>query len=778
MLLFTLGTFLLVVALVAALIAATSYGMLIYGQRAALVWGRAGVWTALGAMLLAALLLVMLFLLGRYEFDYVFNYSSIDLETRYKLSALWAGQQGSFMVWSLVGLAAAPLLIRRSRAFEPFVLLPLMFTQVVIIGLMFIRNPFALRLNTGGEIIYAADGRGLNELLHNPWMVIHPPVLFLGYGLLAIPFAYAIAGLWRRDYDGWARAALPWTITAWVVLSTALTLGGYWAYETLGWGGYWAWDPVENASLLPWLTSSALIHGLLVQRAHGGLRRTNLLLALGTYVLVFYASFLTRSGVLSEFSVHSFTEEGLERAMASALVVGLAVSSWMLVRRWREIPVHQLSTRLLSRDSLFVLGMLSFVIVMVIVALGTSMPLISRVPALRDGLREFFSRAFDIDASSDGRFSLRPLFFSKTTPPLGLVIIGLTTIAPLLGWRGGNIRLFVRALRLPAVGAVAATVAAVLLGVQTPLNLAYIGFGAFALGTNLTMIIRTLRSGWMRIGGYVAHIGAALLVIGFVGSSAYSTPEERLSIPVGETQQVYGYNVTFDGYATRVTSQGAEKGVLALSVQPVDSTEIVQAEPQLYLNPRDQQWIRTPAILRHWWGDVYFSPGEYLGPSDPNQTILGEGQSGTIGPYRFTFQGFDYSLPETEAVSELTLGARVTLYAPDGTTTTLTPKIFLEANQEVQALPVALPDGNALLLDKASLESGLIMLRVAGLDLPVVPERADIFVSTKPAVSLVWLGTLVMTLGGSLAATRRFIEHAHKRRTTQHVGQGAVAQTP
>ena len=772
MTLFIIGTLLLVVALVAAAVSALSYGLLIGGQRAALRWGRLGIGVALAAMLGAALLLLGLFYLGHYEFSYVYNYSSVDLETRYKLSALWAGQQGSFMIWVLVGLLAAPLLMRRSRAFEPYVLLPLMAIQTLIIIFMLIQNPFALRLDVAGNVIQSSDGRGLNELLHNPWMVIHPPILFIGYGLLAIPFCYALAGLWRRDYDGWARAALPWTLTAWVVLTTALTLGGYWAYETLGWGGYWAWDPVENSSLLPWLTASALLHGSLVQRAHGGMRRANISLAIATYALVMYASYLTRSGVLGDFSVHSFTEDGLGAVMASVLVVGLALSLYLFVRRWRDIPVSKLSENLLSRDSFFVLGMLTFVIVAIVVAIGTSMPLFSRVPGLRDGLRETFARAFDITASQDGRFSLQPTFFRKVTPPFGIVVLTLMTLAPLLGWRGGSVRKIVLSLRLPAAGAVVATVLALVLGVRRPLDLLYVGFGAFALGTNLLMIVRTLRAGWMRLGGYAAHIGAALLVIGFVGSSAYSSPDQELTIPVGETQTIYGHQITFEGYATRTNAQGVDKGVIDLAVRRGADGEVRDAAPQLYLNPRDQQWITTPAIIREWWGDVYISPGQYLPEENPNQLSLIQGQKGVVGPYTFLFQGFDYELPEGHDANaaanpdEVIIKARLTLFK-DEVATTIEPEFRAVANVRSEALPLTLPDGNTVLLSALSLEARQVQLDIKGLDLPIKPARADIFVSTKPAVALVWVGTVVMTLGGSLAATRRFIENAQRRTATR-----------
>ncbi len=780
MVLFMLGTFLIVTALIAALTATVSYVLLIAGQRRALSWGRWGVRVAVLAISAAALLLLGLFRFGRYEFSYVYNYSSLDLEMRYKLSALWAGQQGSFMIWALVGLLAAPLLIRRSRAFEPYVLMPLMTIQTFIITFMLMQNPFKLRLDVAGKVIQAADGRGLNELLHNPWMVSHPPILFIGYGLLAIPFAFAVAGLWRRDYDGWARAALPWTIAAWVVLSTALILGGYWAYETLGWGGYWAWDPVENSSLLPWLTASALIHGMLVQRAHGGLRRANFTLAIVTYGLVMYASFLTRSGVLGDFSVHSFTEDGLGTVMAAVLIAGLGVSLYLLVQRWRDIPVNQLSERLLSRDSLFVLGMLTFIIVAVIVGIGTSMPLLSRVPGLRDGLRETFASAFAIDASQDGRFSLQPAFFRKVTPPFGLVVMTLTTIAPLLGWRGGNLRKLLLALRLPALGAVVATAVALWLGVREPISVAYVTLGAFALGTNLLMIVRTLRSGWMHLGGYIAHIGAALLVIGFVGSSAYSSSEERLTIKVGETQTIFNHAITFEGYATRVNNQGSAKGVIDLAVQRGDRGAVHDAAPQLYLNPRDGQWIRNPAIIREWWGDVYISPGEYLSEVDPNQLTLAQGQKGKIGPYTFTFQQFDYATPadhgsaDAASPAEITIKARLTMYQDGAAPITIEPELRAVANVGNEAVPFVLPDGNQVLLGAVGLEARQIQLAVQGLDLPIQPARADIFVSTKPAVAMVWLGTVVMTLGGSLAATRRFIEHATKRKTAAVRAAGGI----
>ncbi len=306
---YLLGTILIISGIAAAMLASVSYALVPNGHAAALAYGRFGTRAALGAVLLVVALIVYLFLMRRYDIKYVYDYSSADLELRFRVAAMWAGQPGSFVLWALWGLLAAQLLIRRTRHAEPYVLSVFMLLQAALLTFMLMRNPFVPYTDpTTGAAMFPPDGKGLNELLHNPWMVIHPPILFTGYALLAVPFAFALAGLWRRDYDGWARQALPWTLAGWSFLGLALLLGGYWAYETLGWGGYWGWDPVENSALVPWLTATALLHALLVQRTSGGFRRASFALAILTYLLVFYATFLTRTGVLSSFSVHSFGE--------------------------------------------------------------------------------------------------------------------------------------------------------------------------------------------------------------------------------------------------------------------------------------------------------------------------------------------------------------------------------------------------------------------------------------------------------------------------------------
>jgi len=750
-----IGTGIIAVAILMAACSALSYGLVIQGRVALLPWARAAVYATLGAAFASAALILALFVLQRYDIRYVYDYSSRDLELHYRIAAVWAGQSGSLIVWALAGLAATPWLIKRTRHFEPYVLAVLMTLQVALLVFMLIRNPFGPTLDPNGLPFVPADGRGLNPQLHNVWMVIHPPTLFTGYGLLGIPFAFALAGLWRRDYDGWVRLAMPWTIAGWGVLGLALTMGGYWAYESLGWGGYWGWDPVENASLVPWLTGAALVHGMVLQKSHGGLRRTNFSLAILTYLLVFYASFLTRSGVLSNFSVHSFTEAGLKDVMLAVMLALLAISLVLMALRWRDMPVRPLSEALLSRDAAFMLLILAFLVMGSVVAIGTSMPWISSSQELGYSLQRFLGRAFDLSDGSnygfepltDGRFSLTADFFERTMPPLGLVIVLLVSVGPLFGWRDTNRAKLLRTLRWPLLGAVIATAVAVILGVDRVIALAYVGLATLAIGSNLVMIVRTLRSGWMRIGGYLAHVGAGLLLIGVVGSSAYASEDLRMVIPQGDTQSAFGHTFTFWGY-----DNSRLDGRHGLRIEVDRETDPFVAQPEVYYNARMSTWTRTPAIKRSLWRDLYISPSEYLPAGDPNTAMLVPKQQTQIGPYTLRFDGFDVD-DHLESESAAEVGATVTITQSDSVRV-VQPKMRLEVGKLIP-LPVDIGDGKRLILDNFVPGTQQVLLRVEGLNLPLQPARAVLEVGTKPAIALVWIGALLMAFGCGVAVLRR-----------------------
>jgi cytochrome c-type biogenesis protein CcmF len=761
------GTMLIVAAIAVGALATVSYALVPRGNLAALGYGRVGTRLTLFFVVAVVVLLTVLFVTQQYGVDYVYNYSSAELEPHFRVAAVWAGQPGSFVIWVLWGVIAAQFLVKRTRNNEPYVLAVFMFIQTALLVCMLVRNPFVPHLDASGLPFTPADGKGLNPTLHNMWMLIHPPILFVGFALMAVPFAFALSGLIRRDYDGWVQSAMPWAIAAWAFLGLALLLGGYWAYETLGWGGYWGWDPVENSALVPWVTATALLHALLLQRSGNGLRRTNFALAILTYVAIFYSTFLTRSGVLSSFSVHSFVEEGLKGLMIAYLATitlgGLAVLFW----RWRDIPSRPLSEKLLSRDSFFVLGIIGLLVIAAVVSVGTSMPVITAIPGVGHSLQGFFGQYFALDDGTtyaanpdaqpfaDGRFGLVGSFYSSTVPPLALIVVLLLTIGPLLGWRDSNTRNLLRALRFPALAAVIASCIGLILGARDPLPIAYVGLCTFALGTNLIMIIRTIKSGWLRIGGYLAHVGLMLFMVGAVASTFYATPEERILIPQGQIVRVYGYDFGFNGWQL----QPDGRGTLDLTV--TNGNDIWFASPQLYFNNRMGATMATPAIKSELFRDIYVSPAEYKPPLDQNITDLTVGTTKSIGPYTFTFLGFE--VPETHTEGSADVGARLLVSHNGGETSEIVPTITLLADatdpeQAVKDNPVTLAGGHTASMAAFDPVERRVIVRVNGLNLPIDPAIAVVSVSVKPGVLLVWAGVVVGVIGGVLAAVRRSLD--------------------
>ena len=762
---YLLGTLLIVSGIAAAAMATIGYALVPRGNLAALSYGRMGTRLSLLAVVLVVLLLNYLFINQRYDIDYVYNYSSKELEPYFRVAAVWAGQPGSFVIWVLWGVIAAQFLIGRTRNNEPYVLGVFMFIQAALLVCMLIRNPFVPHLDANGLQFMPPDGKGLNPTLHNIWMLIHPPILFIGFALMAVPFSFAIAGLLRRDYDGWIEGALPWTLAAWSALGLALLLGGYWAYETLGWGGYWGWDPVENSSLVPWLVATALLHALLVQRSGKALRRTNFVLAIAAYVMVFYSTFLTRSGVLSSFSVHSFVEEGLKGLMVSYLLTIIVAPLLVLAWRWRDIPSRQLSEKLLSRDSFFVLGMIALIVMASLINLGTSMPVISAIPGLGHSLQSLFGNYFALDngtvldpnaqAFTDGRFGLVGSFYSTTVPPLGLILVLLMIFGPLLGWRDTNPRALLRALRWPGLAAVIATCVGLVIGARDPMPVAFVALCTFALGTNLLMIRRTLRGGLLRIGGYLAHVGLMVLMLGIVASTLYATPSERILIPEGQQVSVYGYTFSFNGW--RMLPNGS--GVLDLTA--TRGQETWHATPELYMNNVMGATMATPAIKSEIFQDLYVSPSEYQPPLDRNITDMVVGETKALGPYQFTFLGFD--VPDSHTAGSADVGARLMVSHNGSDQVELTPKITLLANstnpeEAVKDNPVELPGGMSASLAAFDPVARRVIIRVNGLNLPIDPAKAVIEVSIKPGVMLVWSGVVIGVIGGLIAVLRRSLD--------------------
>lgn len=359
-------------------------------------------------ILLFCATLLYLILTHQFQYTYVWNYSSTTLPLPLLISTFYAGQEGSFSLWTLYTALLGIFLLGYTarRGYEQDLMPVWSLIQAFLLTMLIIKSPFTMiwdafpdnlvhtgplppgTANTvwldkaaGVWAQFPAEGKGLNPLLQNYWMVIHPQILFSGFTAMAVPYAFALAGLLRRDFNGWIITARPWIIYGAAVLGTGIILGGYWAYETLGWGGYWGWDPVENSSLIPWLISIASIHTILAQSHSGAFPRTNFVLAMACFLAVMYSTFLTRSGVLGETSVHSFVDPGMWAYwfLLGFIALFASVGGGMLASRWKQIPRVQANHTIYSREFALFLGAFTICFSALFISIGTSAPIITTI---------------------------------------------------------------------------------------------------------------------------------------------------------------------------------------------------------------------------------------------------------------------------------------------------------------------------------------------------------------------------------------------------------------
>jgi cytochrome c-type biogenesis protein CcmF len=719
-----------------ALVGSTvSYLRAARGRQEAQAWARQFFIVAVVAVALASAALLYLILTHDFRYHYVFSYSDRSLPTSYLVSTFWAGQEGSFLLWLLAGMLIGVPLIRAARHYENRVMIFYNLTLLSLVAILLRQSPFRpLEGLPPGQLPF--DGQGLNPLLQNPWMTIHPPVMFLGYAATAVPFAFAVAALTERRYDEWVRASLPWALVAVVTLGGAILLGGYWAYVTLGWGGYWGWDPVENSSLVPWLASAALVHGMLLQRSRGRFRKLNFSLAILSYVLVLYATFLTRSGVLADFSVHSFVDLGISGFLVANLLVFAILGFGVLLWRFREIPTSPGDEPILSRTVLVILAIALLLATAAVVLLGTSAPLITRL----------FGQPSQVG----------PAFYNKVTLPVGIVLALLLGVVPYLQWRGTSPE-FVRRLALSLGLAALATVAAVLAGAGGFTYVLFLAASFFAAFSNLLKTVESVAQGRLqRAGGALAHLGLGFMLAGIVTSSAFDRTE-KVVLPLGEGREVLGYTLTFRG-----PERGGARRAMEVQVRDRDGDEYL-ARPRLFKNEKSNQLVANPDVKVFLTHDLYLSPIEF----DPGRSAeeagsleLGKGETVTAGPYRVTFRGFEMGGGHGSG-NEIAIGAAL-LVELGGTTHPVTPTLASTPNG-FEARPATLPGAGSptVRLTGVNASEGRIRIVFSGLPEQAAqaaqgePMRLSLDVSTKPFIGLLWFGLVLLLAGGGLALLRR-----------------------
>jgi cytochrome c-type biogenesis protein CcmF len=568
----------------------------------------------------SALILIYLLVNNHYELEYVYQVTSRSMPFYLKVTALWGGQSGSLLFWSwLMSAFASIVMVRkwdRDREFLPWVILVSAITLAFFLGMViFFENPFnrfwqanngeiAVKMfaPSGATAFTPDDGRGLNPFLRHPGMIIHPPLLYLGFVSFVIPFAFAIAALATgRTDDRWIRITRRWTLVAWLFLSLGLVSGGRWAYDVLGWGGYWVWDPVEIAALMPWLTGTAFLHSVMIQEKRGMLKHWNMILIILTYALVIFGTFLTRSGVLS--SVHAFAQSAIGPLLFGFIGLTFITSTALLLHHWDELRSESEMMSILSREALFLLNNLLFISVLVICFWGVIFPLISELV-------------------TGQKVTVGPPFYERATSPIFGVLMLLMGIAPLSAWGHSTAKTLGRALWKPALVAMLVPLALVISGIHN--IVALIGFTLVALVIFVTLY-EFWRGGQARIkksnenifraighlisrnrrryGGYLIHISMVLMAIGILGIEVFQT-ETQGTVPQGDSLALANYTITYDSLAQFNTSGNRQVTRAVVSIHR-DNKLLGELYPRIDYFTDSEQRMTIPGVRSTLIDDLY-----------------------------------------------------------------------------------------------------------------------------------------------------------------------------
>src|SRR5262249_13456957 len=545
-------------------------------------------------MTAASAVMINAFLTGDFSIKYVVHYSDSVQPLFYKITSYWGGLDGSIMFWvfllSVFGSIAVYVNRERHRELIPYVVATISVVQMFFLYLMIVhKNPFTTYLANA-----PSEGQGLNPLLQNFYMAIHPPSLYTGFVGMTIPFAFGIAALITGHLDdSWLRAVRRWTMLAWLFLSIGLFLGMIWAYEELGWGGYWVWDPVENAGLLPWFTATAFLHSVMVQERRSMLRVWNVTLVIVTFFLTIFGTFMTRSGVVQ--SVHAFGDDPILAKLFTGFMVAILTFSFGLVIY--RLPLLRSRNELdswVSREAAFLLNNWVLLFSALFVLFGTMFPTLS-------------------EAVTGERLTVAGAFFNKWMTPVGLVLLMLTGVGPLLAWRRSTVKNLVDQFLWPVAAGLVAGTAAMALGIPfwaSGLCFALCGLVVGTIGQEfwrgakirrkntgtdlLTALIGLVGRNKRRYGGYIVHIGIVLIFFGFAGNARKL--DEQVNLKVGQDAKIGKYTIRNTG--VKVTDDGQKQATTAYLSVFVNGEQIDGLYPARWAYRRHEQEPTTEVALR------------------------------------------------------------------------------------------------------------------------------------------------------------------------------------
>ncbi|MEN6386116.1 MAG: cytochrome c biogenesis protein CcsA [Phycisphaerales bacterium] len=661
--------------------------------------------TAACAILIASGYLLYFLLSDNFRYEYVFSYSAHKQAFAYKISAFWAGQEGSFLLWALFHTVFG-LFLSRKKA--PAAMAAFCALQLLLLVVLVCKSPF--RPMPGLE----ADGMGMNPLLQDPWMVIHPPFVFLGYAALAVPFALSIHGLFTGHHKEVIAQSLPWTLFAWSSLGAGIFMGGYWAYKVLGWGGYWAWDPVENSSLVPWLVTGALLHLLLLARVRNTAVKYAYLAAISNFVLILYGTYLTRSGVLDNFSTHSFSNEGMGGLLGSILLLTAVSGLVILVWYWSKMPNEPLYVHVKSREFCLCATAIILAVISLIVFIGMSTPLVTG----------FRGHPASIDTA----------FYNTAALPLTAAMVVLLAEGTLLPW-GDNSALHLQKYWWLGGIAFIAVILTFIAGIDNLFAMITVGAAAATAAATLTALHNKILP-WP---AGVAHLGLSIALVGIIFSSLASQ-SVTTSFEPGQRQEVLGQGVTYMG------KQSDAAGNTFYHEFALDTPLNTVLLPHTKLSAAGEPAVHEPGIYRGLTADLYLTPA--LQSNDVQKYQLHKDEKITpegleIKFIRFTMNSGPEGDIKAAAILEVT---------KDGIVQEVTPELIPQKGQLFR-VPVTVFNYE-IALTSLNIKDGEAEITLRSLESINKPEKLETEISRKPLMSFVWLGAILVTLGTVWAALK------------------------
>ncbi len=742
-----------------------------------------------------------------FEYSYVWKYSSIHSPKQYLVAAIWNGQEGSFLLWSMWNSILGFILMRTAGKWESRVMATVSLTQVFIgsmllgvyiLGTKVGSDPFILfRQESPGLPIFSRpnylnfiqDGQGLNPLLQNYWMTIHPPVLFCGFASTLIPFSYAIAGLWKRDYKGWIKPVLPWALFSSVVLGTGILMGGAWAYETLSFGGFWAWDPVENASFVPWLVMVGGFHTLLVYKSTKRSLKTTFFLFLLAFCLVLYSTFLTRSGILGDTSVHAFTGLGMTGQLLVYLFFFLIGAFVLFFVRYKEIPTVKTEEAMNTREFWMFIGALVLLLGAIYITFSTSIPV--------------WNKVFNLNIAPPVE---RKFHYNKVMVFIGVLVALGTAFVQYLKYHKNNNKKTWRKLMVPIIVSLIIGSLIVFVGKINYMDHG-IGFliaidlliyaAVFGVVANISYIYTVLNGKMKNAGASVAHFGFGLMLLGIVistskqvaishdtmgligndyfpqGSAEAKTPEENVYLPRNMAMDMGNFTVTYLGDST---SSGDPKTYYKVQyLQKDDHGDTLQSfrlYPDAFVNPRGQEGlIANPDSKRYWNHDIFTYVTSVFDPSKMKDTAEYKSYDIAKGDTVFFSTGYmilEDMVPKPKSPNydpkpgDLAVGADFKVYSKHDKTYEAMPIYYLRDSSYQYNVPDTVHNQELYIKFTRILPKQKkirVEVKQSGIVNDYIVMKAYVF----PFVNLLWFGTFVMIIGFLMSIRVAFKKLKRKR---------------